>query len=242
MANARDNFTQGTIRILQERVANHCSNPNCAIPTSGPHTDPQKVSRVGRAAHVCAAAPGGKRYDGQMTPEERGNIGNAIWLCASCAALIDTDEFRYTAPLLHDWKAAAEQAATEALLGCPRPLVEEVETWGCGHCHSAVPIGAAVCFACAAEVVCGSTKKERHEDFQLGSGVPGLGMLLIGGVLPNVINHALDTHFEAFFGLMSPLTFISSGLICIVLGVLFVYKRDQDRKSNGPRFFRQRLN
>ena len=241
MTNARDDFTQGTIRTLQERVANHCSNPNCPMPTSGPHTDPQKVSRVGRAAHICAAAPGGKRYDVRMTSEERGDIGNGIWLCASCAGLIDTEEFRYNAPLLQEWKTRTEQSAIEALRGCPRPLVEEVETWGCGHCHSLVPIGATVCFACDAEVVCGSTKQERGQDFQLGSGISAVGMLFVGSSLPSVINRVFDTHFQAFFGLMSPPVFIICGSICIVTGVLFVYKRDQDRKSNGPRFFRQRL-
>ena len=32
---------------------------------------PNKIINIGVAAHICAAAPGGPRYDSAMTEEER---------------------------------------------------------------------------------------------------------------------------------------------------------------------------
>ena len=43
-----------------------------------------------------------------MTPEERSSIENGIWLCRSCARLIDSDERVYSVELLRMWKYAAE--------------------------------------------------------------------------------------------------------------------------------------
>lgn len=43
-----------------------------------------------------------------MTPEERSSIENGIWLCRSCARLIDSDERVYSIELLRMWKDAAE--------------------------------------------------------------------------------------------------------------------------------------
>ena len=63
------------------------------------------------AAHICAAAQGGPRYDASMTPEERKSFENGIWLCQSCSKLIDTDITRYPKELLQSWKQLAEQTA-----------------------------------------------------------------------------------------------------------------------------------
>jgi hypothetical protein len=54
---------------------------------------------TGNAAHIHGAAPGpgSRRYLESMTPEERSDISNAIWLCAYHADLIDKDEVTYTA-------------------------------------------------------------------------------------------------------------------------------------------------
>jgi hypothetical protein len=50
-----------------------------------------------------------------MTPEDRSDIKNAIWLCQTHAKLIDDDELSFPATLLHEWKTTAEQiAALEA--------------------------------------------------------------------------------------------------------------------------------
>ncbi|WP_222029983.1 hypothetical protein [Rhizobium leguminosarum] len=54
---------------------------------------------VGDAAHICAAAPGGRRYDETMSREGRSGIGNAIWLCPTHARMIDRDEVTYRTKL-----------------------------------------------------------------------------------------------------------------------------------------------
>lgn len=117
MAQARDDFKAGTKRLLQDRVASRCSNPDCRCATIGPQQGGDKTLSLGEAAHICAAAAGGPRYDPNMTPEERSSFDNGIWLCRNCAAMIDRDEKKYTVVLLHQWKDEAEKRASEDLTG-----------------------------------------------------------------------------------------------------------------------------
>lgn len=97
--------------MLARRVGHRCSNPNCRQLTSGPQTDPEKAINIGVASHICAAAPGGKRYKESMSTDERKSIENGIWCCQNCGKLVDNDEIRYTEDLLLDWKRLSEQAA-----------------------------------------------------------------------------------------------------------------------------------
>lgn len=107
----RDNFKVGTKETLARRVGMKCSNPNCRQPTSGPKDDAAKVVNIGVAAHIAAAAPGGPRYDGSLTAEERSSLENGIWLCQNCAKLIDSDNARFDVELLRTWKRLSEDAA-----------------------------------------------------------------------------------------------------------------------------------
>jgi hypothetical protein len=109
--NTRDDFKGKTKDTLARRVGMRCSNPSCQIPTSGPHSDPNKAINVGVAAHIAAAATDGPRYDAKMSRSERSSINNGIWLCQNCAKLVDNDETRYTIYVLRQWKAVTEQAA-----------------------------------------------------------------------------------------------------------------------------------
>lgn len=111
----RDNFSNDVKDLLARRAGMKCSNPNCRQPTSGPQEDPEKVVNVGVAAHICAASPGGPRFDPNMTSEERSSSSNGIWLCQTHAKLVDNDEQRYTVELLRRWKRLSEEAALLAI-------------------------------------------------------------------------------------------------------------------------------
>jgi len=107
----RDDFSALTKRLLAARVAHRCSRPICRAQTAGPQVDRHEVLNVGVAAHITAAAEGGPRYDPEMTPTERRHIDNGIWLCQTCARLIDNDVTRFPIPTLREWKKQAEEVA-----------------------------------------------------------------------------------------------------------------------------------
>ena len=87
----RDDFNKDTVLRAAQRTAFRCSF--CRVPTIGPSRESNNaVSNIGVAAHICAAAPGGKRYDPNMTKQQRKSIDNCIWMCQVHAHLIDTDE------------------------------------------------------------------------------------------------------------------------------------------------------
>lgn len=116
MANKRrDDFSPNTIDTMAKRVTYICSNPECGKITVGPNSDKNKATNIGVAAHIKAAAPGGKRYDLGMTSDERSDISNGIWLCQSCSKLIDTDENVYTVELLLEWKKLAEKRSEKGI-------------------------------------------------------------------------------------------------------------------------------
>ncbi|SEH54401.1 hypothetical protein SAMN05660691_00004 [Rheinheimera pacifica] len=64
---------------------------------------------IGVAAHICAASPGGPRYNPNMSEEQRTSYDNGIWLCQTCSRLIDVDERRFSVELLQTWKREAEE-------------------------------------------------------------------------------------------------------------------------------------
>lgn len=116
MGTGRDDFTRDTIRKAAGRVGYRCSYPGCKSATIGASMEsPDKTSVTGVAAHICAAAEGGPRYDKHMTVEERRGIENCLWLCQTHSKLIDTDEKTYTVEILRKWKNDAEAAASAAL-------------------------------------------------------------------------------------------------------------------------------
>jgi len=115
MKTSRDEFPALTKRRLAERVGYLCSNPSCRKPTTGPHMDPDKSIRIGRAAHIHAASPTGPRYKEDQSSAERASAVNGIWLCANCADLIDKDTVKFPSILLTDWKNEAEANALEEM-------------------------------------------------------------------------------------------------------------------------------
>jgi len=111
----RDDFCEDVKRTLASRVGSVCSNPDCRASTSGPQIDSAKVLNVGVAAHITSAAEGGPRYDPRLSPEQRRSVDNGIWLCQTCAKLIDNDQERYHEKLLLAWKEIAEFRALNAI-------------------------------------------------------------------------------------------------------------------------------
>lgn len=100
-------------RRRSANVGGICSNPSCEAPTFGPK-GADKAFHTGHAAHICAAAPGGPRYEEGMSREERRGFDNGIWLCGGCSPKIDGDFSTYPKQTLHTWKAEAEEQARRA--------------------------------------------------------------------------------------------------------------------------------
>lgn len=109
----RDDFSPKVKRIIAQRVNYHCSR--CDAGTSGPRLDPTKSLSTGVAGHITAAAPGGPRYNPSLTPAQRKDFENAIWLCRTCGTLVDCDESMFTVEQLVRWKRAAEARALAGL-------------------------------------------------------------------------------------------------------------------------------
>lgn len=110
---ARDEFTEQVKKTIAERAAYLCSNPECRKLTIGPHSQDSKSLSTGVAAHICAAAPGGPRFNPSQTEDERKSISNAIWLCHECSDLVDKDERKYTKEILFQWKNQHESYILE---------------------------------------------------------------------------------------------------------------------------------
>jgi hypothetical protein len=111
----RDDFPAKVKKALAYRVSLQCSNPLCRRPTAAAHSEPDQFNCIGEAAHIAGASPGGPRYDPTISRAERCSANNGIWLCRPCARFIDTDEERFPASLLRQWKLDAERNLLEEL-------------------------------------------------------------------------------------------------------------------------------
>lgn len=125
----RDEFSAGVKDLLAKRAAHMCSNPGCRRPTSGPQAGSSGTVNIGVAAHICAAAPGGPRFDASMSQDQRRAIDNGIWLCQVCAKLVDADEVAYTATRLRQWRDRAERSARHDLEHRWSPVTERTAVY-----------------------------------------------------------------------------------------------------------------
>lgn len=116
---ARDEFSRSVKDALARRVGFVCSNPDCRVVTSGPHSESNKSVSIGVAAHITAASPNGPRFDPNLSNEKRSSIENAIWLCQNCAKLIDSDSSTFSLSTIYRWKVSAESEAFRLLKGSP---------------------------------------------------------------------------------------------------------------------------
>jgi WD40 repeat protein len=128
----RDEFPSTVINALARRSGQRCSH--CGRQTTGPAPSSDTgVINVGVAAHITAAAPGGKRYDVSLTSDQRKSAQNCIWLCQDCAKLIDSDEVTYSVALLKAWKEKAEREALGAISGTSEQKIFALERKFSGH-------------------------------------------------------------------------------------------------------------
>jgi hypothetical protein len=115
----RDDFPSRVVKLLADRTGHRCSFPGCPNPTVGAALKGPEVVRTGVAAHIHAAAPGGRRYKRIMTPAERSSQDNGIWLCQLHARIVDAPDSTYEAEVLQSWKTAAELNAARRVIGLP---------------------------------------------------------------------------------------------------------------------------
>jgi len=112
----RDNFTPATKAKLARRAGHRCSKPDCQRPTGGAASDDEGTINIGVAAHIKAAAPNGPRSDPSLAPEQRKHHSNGIWLCATHAKLVDSDESHFTVEVLLSWKKEAADRSFAAVV------------------------------------------------------------------------------------------------------------------------------
>jgi RNA polymerase subunit RPABC4/transcription elongation factor Spt4 len=233
----RDDFNKETKRILQERVGNRCSNPECKCLTSGPNYEPEKATRIGVAAHITAASKGGPRFDPVLTSKDRSFISNGIWLCQNCAKLIDNDEQVYLEDLLLEWKQISEENCRRELEGKPALNYPEKEGWVCGHCRSFVEHLQTVCAACHAEVAYSATRQEREEAWKTGLLLGGGFSMLIFLILPEFLNSKLGWVLPLGLGLGIN-AIIVTVILALISGFVFIEIEEKKYRGKPPRFFR----
>lgn len=111
---SRDDFPVPVKEALAKRAGYRCSFPGCPAVTIGPSNEgATATANTGTAAHIAAAAGGigARRYVAAMTSDQRKAIENGIWMCRNHGTLVDTDEVRYTVPMLEKWRLLAEARA-----------------------------------------------------------------------------------------------------------------------------------
>lgn len=112
----RDDFTDKTKNQLAKRAGWLCSDPSCRRPTIGSTSDGDGEINLGTAAHICAAAPGGPRYDPNQTPAQRSSADNGIWMCKLHGTAVDAKDSKFTVELLRKWKAQAQEDSRRRVL------------------------------------------------------------------------------------------------------------------------------
>lgn len=238
MTNNRDEFSKEIVRTLQERVGNRCSSPSCGRPTSGPNHAPEKATRIGVAAHITAAAPGGPRYESLLTSEQRSSIQNGIWLCQNCAKLVDSDPKMYPVDVLISWREQAEDRMRKELEGAFQSEdSEQGEGWICPYCGTVVGYGLTVCLGCQAEVVYGTTRLEWQNALKFGMSVGGVIAASLVFLLPDWLATSFSWHTRPGWGLGIYAVF-PIAVPALITGYLFARREDCQRRRKAPRFFR----
>lgn len=112
----RDDFSPATKRIIERQARGHCSNPACRRLTHAATSDGAGEINIGQASHICAAAPGGPRYDPQMTSDERAAADNGIWLCDVHGRAVDAKDSKFTVGELRAWKRQTNEDSWRSVM------------------------------------------------------------------------------------------------------------------------------
>lgn len=110
---ARDEFHLPVKRELAMRAAHFCSNPQCLRLTAGPRSGVERGLGTGHAAHICAAAELGPRYDPDQSESARTSAANGLWLCRECGDMVDKDVGGFSVEELRAWKKDHESMIAE---------------------------------------------------------------------------------------------------------------------------------
>jgi hypothetical protein len=98
------------------RSGNRCAYPSCGLELVLDEQHPGDTAKpVGKVAHICAASPGGPRYDPTMTPAERGSATNLMYLCGPHHDAIDHQLNFHTVEWLREAKRRHEAAVARAV-------------------------------------------------------------------------------------------------------------------------------
>lgn len=97
--------TPAVVKKLFAYSGNQCAIPDCRQPLVDP-----TGTMLGKIAHICAAEPGGTRFNASMTNEERRSFANLVVVCGRHHDVIDdpANVATYTAESLRRYKAAHE--------------------------------------------------------------------------------------------------------------------------------------
>ena len=112
----RDEFSPSTKRAIERQARGHCSNPACRRLTHAATSDGAGEINIGQASHICAAAPGGPRYNAQMTSDERAAADNGIWLCDVHGRAVDAKDSKFTVEELRRWKRQTNEDSWRSVM------------------------------------------------------------------------------------------------------------------------------
>ena len=100
---------QPTKRTLWKDAGGICSFPFCYLQSDvGATTAGDPLSTISTVAHIVSGKDGGPRRDGSFPPHQIDALANLIHLCPTHHMLVDTQPMKYTADLVHRWKAEHE--------------------------------------------------------------------------------------------------------------------------------------
>jgi hypothetical protein len=100
----RVDISEATKRVIVSESGGFCVNPDCRavlVEKLG-----VGATWLGECAHIRGERPGARRFDANMSSDERNADGNLLALCPSCHTKIDKPgaEAHYTVSMLLRWK------------------------------------------------------------------------------------------------------------------------------------------